>query len=74
MLYILKQCLNDSGTSFIPEWLHLGPYLVSMFIYMIPTKVLFWNKSFQNEFIPVVALDRHFHFGTKSGERSTSIM
>ena len=25
--------------------------------YMIPTKVSFWNESFQNEFIPVVTMD-----------------
>ena len=35
---------------------------------MILTKISFRNKSFQNEFIPVVAPNRNFRFGTKSSQ------
>ena len=35
----------------------LVPYSVAIFVYMMPTKISFQYKSFQNEFIPVVAPD-----------------
>ena len=42
------------------------PYQVSVFVYMILTKIVFRNESFQNNFIPVVASDRNFRSRTKS--------
>ena len=41
------------------------PYYVSIFVYMILTKIVFWNESFQNDFIPVVASDRNFRSRTE---------
>ena len=39
---------------------------VCMYVYMILTKIVFRNESFQNDFIPVVASDRNFRSRTKS--------
>ena len=51
----------SSEYDFIPV-----PHRVSIFVYIIPTKISFRNVSFQNEFIPVVAPDRNFCSRTKS--------
>ena len=46
----------------------LVPHWVSMFVYMISTKISFRNKSFWNKFIPTVAPDRNFHSRLKSDQ------
>ena len=64
----LWKSMGDMKVNLIPDRVSFrydlipAPYWVSIFVYMIPAK-----NSFHNEFIPVVALDRNFRSGTKSG-------
>ena len=70
------RCFHDTRLSFIPVWLNPGStdteYLYSFTWYQLNFNIL--KESFQNEFIPVVALDRFFVRERNQAEHSPCIM
>ena len=59
----LRRCLHDARLRFIPERLHSTLIQITVSVYMIPQKNLFWNDLSWNELIWVFIPDRHFRSG-----------
>ena len=59
----LRQCLHDARLRFIPKRLYSALMQITVSVYMIPQKNLFWNDSSWNELIRVFIPDRHFRSG-----------
>ena len=55
--------MHDAGLRFIPERLHSVLIQITVSVYMIPQKNLFWNDSLRNELTGVFIPDRHFRSG-----------